>query len=135
MLTPTIDLDSIDIPGEEMREVSRIPWRILRDGRTGFWVDWNDPEARPQSGLEFADIVFEAWGAGPTRFATIFQSQDAPKVGPIRSARTCRRRRASAVNPASMCGRRESIAARISSGGWMLPACMTSASPSTRTIA
>ena len=48
----------------------------------------NDPEARPQSGLEFADIVFEAWGAGPTRFATIFQSQDAPKVGPIRSART-----------------------------------------------
>ncbi|MEP7046468.1 MAG: DUF3048 domain-containing protein [Ilumatobacteraceae bacterium] len=48
----------------------------------------NDPGARPQSGLEFADIVFEAWGAGPTRFATVFQSQDAPKVGPIRSART-----------------------------------------------
>jgi Protein of unknown function (DUF3048) N-terminal domain/Protein of unknown function (DUF3048) C-terminal domain len=48
----------------------------------------NDPGARPQSGLEYADIVFEAWGAGPTRFATVFQSQDAPKVGPIRSART-----------------------------------------------
>ena len=48
----------------------------------------NDPGARPQSGLEFADIVFEAWGAGPTRFATVFQSHDAPKVGPIRSART-----------------------------------------------
>ena len=48
----------------------------------------NDPGARPQSGLEFADIVFEAWGAGPTRFATVFQSKDAPKVGPIRSART-----------------------------------------------
>lgn len=48
----------------------------------------NDPGARPQSGLEFADIVFEAWGAGPTRFATVFHSKDAPKVGPIRSART-----------------------------------------------
>ena len=48
----------------------------------------NDPGARPQSGLDSADIVFEAWGAGPTRFATIFQSKDAPKVGPIRSART-----------------------------------------------
>jgi Protein of unknown function (DUF3048) N-terminal domain/Protein of unknown function (DUF3048) C-terminal domain len=48
----------------------------------------NDPGARPQSGLQFADIVFEAWGSGPTRFATVFQSQDAPEVGPIRSART-----------------------------------------------
>ena len=48
----------------------------------------NDPAARPQSGLNDADIVFEAWGAGPTRFATVFQSTDAAKVGPIRSART-----------------------------------------------
>jgi hypothetical protein len=48
----------------------------------------NDPGARPQSGLDYADIVFEAWGAGPTRFATVFQSEDAPNVGPIRSART-----------------------------------------------
>ena len=48
----------------------------------------NDVKARPQSGLDSADIVFEAWGAGPTRFATVFQSKDAPNVGPIRSART-----------------------------------------------
>jgi hypothetical protein len=48
----------------------------------------NDPGARPQSGLDSADIVFEAWGAGPTRFATVFQSKDAKNVGPIRSART-----------------------------------------------
>jgi len=48
----------------------------------------NDPGARPQSGLDYADIVFEAWGAGPTRFAAVFQSEDAPNVGPIRSART-----------------------------------------------
>ncbi len=48
----------------------------------------NDKRARPQSGLDSADIVFEAWGAGPTRFATVFQSNDAANVGPIRSART-----------------------------------------------
>jgi hypothetical protein len=48
----------------------------------------NDPGARPQSGLNQADIVFEAWGAGPTRFAAIFHSQDAGYVGPIRSGRT-----------------------------------------------
>ena len=42
----------------------------------------NDPGARPQSGLDSADIVFEAWGAGPTRFAAVFQSEDA-KEGPL----------------------------------------------------
>jgi Protein of unknown function (DUF3048) N-terminal domain/Protein of unknown function (DUF3048) C-terminal domain len=48
----------------------------------------NDPPARPQSGLDSADIVYEAWGAGPTRFAAIFHSKDALRVGPVRSART-----------------------------------------------
>lgn len=47
----------------------------------------NDPGARPQTGLNDADIVFEAWGAGPTRFATVFHSHDVDFVGPIRSCR------------------------------------------------
>ncbi len=47
----------------------------------------NDPGARPQTGLNDADIVFEAWGAGPTRFATVWHSRDADFVGPIRSCR------------------------------------------------
>ena len=47
----------------------------------------NDPGARPQTGLNDADIVYEAWGAGPTRFATIWHSRDADFVGPIRSCR------------------------------------------------
>jgi len=47
----------------------------------------NDPGARPQTGLNDADIVFEAWGAGPTRFATVWHSKDADFVGPIRSCR------------------------------------------------
>ena len=47
----------------------------------------NDPKARPQTGLNDADIVFEAWGAGPTRFATIWHSRDLDFVGPVRSCR------------------------------------------------
>jgi hypothetical protein len=47
----------------------------------------NDRKARPQTGLNDADIVFEAWGAGPTRFATIWHSKDKDFVGPIRSCR------------------------------------------------
>ncbi len=46
-------------------------------------------EARPQSGLDYADIVFEEQVEGSiTRYAVVFQCRDAPGlVGPIRSAR------------------------------------------------
>ncbi len=47
----------------------------------------NDSGARPQTGLNDPDIIFEAWGAGPTRFATVWHSRDADFVGPIRSCR------------------------------------------------
>ncbi len=47
----------------------------------------NDKGARPQTGLNDADIVLEAWGAGPTRFATVWHSRDLDFVGPIRSCR------------------------------------------------
>lgn len=50
----------------------------------------NAPErgVEPQIGLEKADIVIEEIVEGVTRFAVVFHSQDADKVGPIRSART-----------------------------------------------
>lgn len=45
--------------------------------------------ARPQSGLNQADIVFEEIVEGrATRFAAVFHSQGANPVGPIRSGRT-----------------------------------------------
>ncbi len=48
----------------------------------------NHTEARPQSGLSSADIIYEAVAEGGiTRFLTIFYCQDAPFVGPVRSAR------------------------------------------------
>lgn len=49
----------------------------------------NSKPARPQSGVSFADVVYEAVAEGGiTRFLTVFYCQDAEVVGPIRSART-----------------------------------------------
>ena len=48
----------------------------------------NHDVARPQSGLNSADVVFEALAEGGiTRFMAIFWSEAPKKVGPIRSAR------------------------------------------------
>ena len=47
----------------------------------------NDASARPQAGLNAADIVFEHLIEVQTRFAAVFQSQGSDPVGPIRSAR------------------------------------------------
>src|SRR3954466_3555773 len=48
----------------------------------------NHPIARPQSGLNEADIVFEENVEELTRFAAVFQSNGSDPVGPIRSGRT-----------------------------------------------
>jgi hypothetical protein len=49
----------------------------------------NAPSARPQAGLNQADIVIEEKVEdGVTRFFSIFQSQDADPVAPVRSARS-----------------------------------------------
>lgn len=49
----------------------------------------NHSDARPQSGISFADIVYEAIAEGGiTRFLNIFYCQDADVIGPVRSART-----------------------------------------------
>jgi hypothetical protein len=48
----------------------------------------NYPAARPQSGLDHADIVFEEpVEGGVTRFVAVYQCDEASLVGPIRSAR------------------------------------------------
>ena len=49
----------------------------------------NAPKARPQIGLNQADVVFEEGvEGGITRFAALFHSEGANPVGPVRSART-----------------------------------------------
>ena len=48
----------------------------------------NTPEARPQTGLESADVVYEeVVDGGITRFFTVFNSTLPETVGPIRSVR------------------------------------------------
>src|SRR5262249_16737537 len=48
----------------------------------------NHPAARPQSGLSEADTVYEVLAEGGiTRFLAIFRVDNAPVIGPIRSAR------------------------------------------------
>lgn len=48
----------------------------------------NSPEARPQTNLQRADVVYETvTEGGITRFNAIFQSDDPDRVGPVRSAR------------------------------------------------
>jgi hypothetical protein len=48
----------------------------------------NSTAARPQTGLDHADVVFEELvEGGITRFAAIFQCDSVTKAGPVRSAR------------------------------------------------
>jgi hypothetical protein len=49
----------------------------------------NAEDAYPLAGLERADVIYEEpVEGGITRFAALFQCRDAPRVGPVRSART-----------------------------------------------
>lgn len=48
----------------------------------------NHPDARPQSGLDKASIVYETLAEGGiTRFLVLFQENEASEIGPVRSAR------------------------------------------------
>lgn len=48
----------------------------------------NSPDARPQSGLKQAEVVFEAVAEGGiTRFLTLFQTHQPQLIGPVRSLR------------------------------------------------
>lgn len=49
----------------------------------------NHEDARPQSGLSSADVIYEAVAEGGiTRFLSVYYCQSAEQVGPVRSART-----------------------------------------------
>jgi hypothetical protein len=52
-------------------------------------IDNGEPKARPQVGINQADVVYEERVEGSvTRLLTVFHSQDSVPVGPVRSART-----------------------------------------------
>jgi len=63
--------------------------KALWEGRRplGVMVE-NSLDARPQSGLSSADVVFEAVAEGGiTRFLAVYYCQDVKTIGPVRSAR------------------------------------------------
>ena len=47
----------------------------------------NIAEARPQAGIAAADVVYEEFTEGVTRFIVVYHSQNADVVGPVRSVR------------------------------------------------
>ena len=47
----------------------------------------NNAASRPQAGLEKADLIYEEFTEGITRFVVVFHSTDADPVGPVRSVR------------------------------------------------
>jgi hypothetical protein len=68
------------LPPKSGQRVNRVALAVKVD---------NVSEARPQAGLDHADVVFEETvEGGLTRLMAIFQCDSATTVGPIRSART-----------------------------------------------
>ena len=71
--------------GQMLSKTQRNIWETQRP--LGIMVE-NHKEARPQSGLSSADIVYEAVAEGGiTRFLAIYYCQNTAYVGPVRSAR------------------------------------------------
>jgi FtsZ-binding cell division protein ZapB len=90
-----------DALAAEVEDLGRRLAALLKAPLTGLPVDRYDPRpvlivkidnvggARPQTGLNQADIVVEERvEGGLTRFAAMFQSTGSDPVGPVRSART-----------------------------------------------
>ncbi len=94
--TKTQSSSITEAPAEPLTEVCPINGAMMTKTQKDAWVTRrpmgimieNHTEARPQSGLSSADVVYEAVAEGGiTRFLAIFYCQDAPFVGPVRSAR------------------------------------------------
>lgn len=91
--TDTVDAEDTGEPkteecplnGEMLTKTQRDKWEKRRP--LGVMIE-NHKEARPQSGISSADVVYEAVAEGGiTRTLSIFYCKDAPYVGPVRSAR------------------------------------------------
>lgn len=73
------------INGEMLTKTQKNKWEKRRP--LGVMIE-NHVQARPQSGLSAADVIFEAVAEGGiTRFLSVYYCKDAPYIGPVRSAR------------------------------------------------
>jgi Protein of unknown function (DUF3048) N-terminal domain/Protein of unknown function (DUF3048) C-terminal domain len=106
LLVGCSDKEKVSGPKEPVKEVeevvqeeieNEIPYHYpltgvgsetMTDGRAVAVMVNNHPKARPQSGLDKADIVYEILAEGDvTRFLAVFQSEKPENIGPVRSAR------------------------------------------------
>ncbi|KXK08029.1 MAG: putative lipoprotein YerB precursor [Microgenomates bacterium OLB22] len=77
--------EACPLNGELLTKQHRSLWETRRP--MGVMIE-NHIEARPQSGLQSADVIYEMVAEGGiTRFLSVFYCKDASYVGPIRSAR------------------------------------------------
>lgn len=78
-------------PGEVLPEICPLDGQGLRElpvGRPLAVMIGNNPQARPQSGLPQADLVYEFPAEGGiTRFMAVYYHGQAKVIGPVRSAR------------------------------------------------
>lgn len=71
--------DGVWLPWTEAARATRHPIAVMIDDQA---------QARPQSGLSQADVVYQAPAEGGIpRYMAIFQTQDPPSIGPVRSSR------------------------------------------------
>ncbi len=96
---PTKDLSNANDNSNQSAQQKEVLYQALLDGMmvsreaserhpVAVIVE-NHVDARPQSGLDKASIVYEALAEGGiTRFMALFGTNEAEKVGPVRSART-----------------------------------------------
>lgn len=78
--------ESCPLNGAKYSKQQRQWWE--EHGPLGVMIE-NHEEARPQSGISKADVVYEAVAEGGiSRFLAVFYCQDGGQVGPVRSART-----------------------------------------------
>lgn len=89
----TVDVDTnMDIPKEEVKYYAPFTGEVV-DGKAYNNIPFmtiieNSKQARPQSGLVDADIVYETMAEGGIpRFIALFQKNSPKKIGPVRSAR------------------------------------------------
>ncbi|HEX2273662.1 MAG TPA: DUF3048 domain-containing protein [Acidimicrobiales bacterium] len=65
-------------PIDDAAKAARAPLSVKID---------NNSASRPQAGIDKADVIYEEFTEGITRFVVVFHSTDADPVGPVRSIR------------------------------------------------
>ena len=80
---PTLDPNACPLTGIVVDDITKLERRPL-----AIKISNNPSIVRPQAGLDKADVIFEHYAeALVTRFTAIYLSQDADKVGSVRSVR------------------------------------------------